>query len=209
MTFSLLVNLFLFLVSTTSFLSSSSSPSSSSSSSQLTAIIPSTSLSTLATSILTNISSLHSLSTSVWKGPITIFSQSYLQFTTSTRGVILIRFLKHVLPSSLVDSAGDIIWKSKFTISPDHQSLFLHMMTWAPQLFPFQQRVDAFRQRRPTVRWQSVLFKIRRGQLLEDSESIFRSMIPQPSQFQQRFQVSDLIGYKNELIVVVRHLSYD
>lgn len=192
-TFSLLVNLLLFLFSTTSFLSSSSSSSSSSPSYHIIEIVSSTSLSALASFIISSISSLHSLSISVWKGPATVFSSSYLQFTTATRGVILIRFLKHVLPSSLVDSAGDIIWKSKFTISPSHQSLLLHMMTWTPQLFPFQQRVDAFRQRRPTVKSQSVLFKIRRGQLLKDSESIFRSMISQPSQFQQRFQVSRVV----------------
>lgn len=63
-------------------------------------------------------------------------------------------------------------------------------MNWVPLLFSFKKRVKAFRSSLPTIQDSpSALLEIHRDQLVEDTFTLFRSMLHSRHQFQQRFHV--------------------
>ena len=63
-------------------------------------------------------------------------------------------------------------------------------MNWIPLLFSFKQRVKTYYNSLPQIQdSSSVLLKIHRDTLVEDTYTYFRSMIHSNYQFQQRFHV--------------------
>ena len=137
---------------------------------ELLQYISAESLNTMMNCILQNAVQLHKAR--LWDQPISVETESFLQYTTYVRGLSLLRYLRPIIESLYLDEVGDILWLKDI----HDDEMITRAMTWSPSLASLQKRITTFQRRIIFHDSPTSDMKVRRKHILEDTQSQFQSL---------------------------------